>query len=341
MKTVDGRKLSHEALESMRIHAVTLVVKGKKSPEKVIESLGFGRTVIYKWLKMYKEGGWKALKSRKAPGKARKITKEEEKKLQKLLVKNPRQLQFDFGLWNIRMVQELIARKFKKNVCFQTVSNILKRIGFTVQKPQYRASEQDSEKVRKWKEEEYPAIKEESRKEGRIVFWQDESGFRSADSGGTTWGKKGERPIVRKTGHRHSCNALSAITEQGKIRFKLFHGKFNAQLFIEFLKQLQEGQEKPITLIVDGHPVHKAKAVTKYIESTNGNLKMYFLPPYSPELNPDEQVWQDTKKVVKRKIPKDFTEFKSIICSALHSLQKQPGKIASFFRHPDVIYAIG
>jgi transposase len=341
MTKVDGRKLSHEALESIRIHAVNLVVKGKKSPEKVVEALGFGRPIIYTWLKKYAQGGIKALLGKKAQGPERKITEIERKKLKKLLIKNPRQLHFDFGLWTLWMVQELIKREFGKRVCYQTISNMLHEMGFSVQKPQYRASEQDEKKVEEWKKKTYPALKREAKKEGRVVFWQDEAGFRSEHHSGTTWGEKGKRPVVKATGHRHSCNGISAITSKGEINFMLYHGKFNAKLFISFLKRLLEGREKPVTILVDGHPVHKAKAVTAFVASTEGKLKMYFLPPYSPELNPDEQVWQATKHVVKRKMAKTFAEFKGDIRSALHSLQKQPSKIASFFHHPDVVYVTG
>ena len=149
MKKSDGRKLSHEVLEEMRIQAVKAVIQRKQSPEKVIKVLGFHRSCIYAWLKLYKKGGYKALMSSKAKGPEPKINKREARKLIKWLKKDPRQMHFDFGLWTLEMIQELINQKFKKHIHITTVSRLLDRIGFTHQKPLFRAWQQDPAKVTK------------------------------------------------------------------------------------------------------------------------------------------------------------------------------------------------
>ena len=338
MKTKDGRSLSHEALEVIRIEAVKAVIERKQSPEKVMQVMGLHRANIYKWLKIYKEKGYKGLESVKAKGPKSKITSAEEKKLKKWLIKDPRQLRFDFGLWTLEMVQTLIEHKFNKKLHITSVGRLLQRIGFTHQKPLFRAWQQDPVKVEKWLKEEFPAIKKEARKENRQLFFEDESGFRSTDAKGKTWAPKGERPIVRTTGARFGLNAISAISPKGTLRFSLYEGNFNGGVFIDFLKKLLESVEGNITLIVDGHPSHKQKQVKAFIENTQGRLKLYFLPPYSPELNPDELVWQQVKQVVKRKMIGGPLQFKAHIASLLHSLQKKNSKLISLFSHPDVAY---
>jgi transposase len=340
MKKADGRKLSHEALEHLRIHAVKSVVQQGKSPERVIESIGFGRTVIYDWLKKYKEGGWKALKSKTAKGRDPLITQAEEKKLERWLKKDPRQLHFDFGLWALVSVQELIERKLGKVVSITTTWRVLERIGYTCQKPLYRAYEQNPEAVEEWINEEYPKIKKEAKKEKRTILFGDESGFRSTGSKGTTWAKKGKRPVVKKTGKRYGVNSISAISPQGHFRFCLYEGGFNGKVYIDFLKKLEATIEGKITLIVDRHPVHLQKKVKQFIESTNGKIKVYYLPSYSPELNPDEQVWNHAKPLVHKRFPKSKKEFIAKVRSTLHSLQKQLSLIQSFFSHPDVRYVL-
>lgn len=339
MKKSDGRKLSHEVLEEMRIQAVKAVIQRKQSPEKVIAVLGFHRSCIYDWLKLYRKGGYKALKSSKAKGPEPKIGRTEEKKLIRWLMKDPRQLHFDFGLWTLEMIQELIRQKFNKEMHVTTVSRLLDRIGFTHQKPLFRAWQQDPEKVQRWFEEEYPAIQKEAKKENRQIFFEDEAGFRSTDAKGKTWSPKGNRPIVKTTGARFGLNAISAVSPKGELRFSLYDGPFNGEVFIDFLQRLLDSVEGNITLIVDGHPVHKRIKVKEFIEGTHGRLKMYFLPPYSPELNPDELVWQQTKGITKRKMIGGPKQFKAQIQSILHSLQKQKDKIISLFSHPDVAYA--
>jgi transposase len=340
MKKTDGRKLSHEALEGIRIQAVKAVIYRKKSPEEVIDILGFSRTVIYGWLKKYKERGWKALGARKAKGPDYKITKEEEKKLQRWLMKDPRQLHFYFGLWTQLMIQELIWKKFGKKVDVSTVSKLLQRIGYTYQRPLMRAYEQNAEAVKRWKEEEYPAIKKEAQKEKRKIFFGDQSGFRSTGYKGKTWAPKGSRPTVRCTGQRFGINSISAISPQGHLRFSLYEGSFNGGVFIEFLDKLLDSVPGNITLVVDGHPVHKQKQVQKFIEATDGRLKIYILPGYSPNLNPDEQVWQNTKPVVHKRFLRSKKQLIAKIRSHLHKLQKSPDLIKSFFAHPDVAYVM-
>lgn len=339
MKKSDGRRLSHEVLEAIRIQAVKAVIQRKQSPERVIEVLGFHRSRIYAWLKLYREGGYKALKSSKAKGPEPKINKTEEKKLVRWLIKDPRQLSFDFGLWTLEMVKELIKQKFGKDLHITTVDRLLDRIGFTHQKPLFRAWQQDPDKVQVWFENEYPAIKEEAVEEDRQIFFEDEAGFRSTDTKGKTWAKKGERPVVRTTGARFGFNAISAVTAKGELRFSLYEGSFTGEVFIDFLKRLLDSVEGNVTLIVDGHPVHKRIKVKEFIESTNGRLKMYFLPPYSPELNPDELIWQQTKGLTKRKMIGGPKQLKAHVQSLLHSLQKRKDKIVKLFSHPDVAYA--
>jgi transposase len=336
----DGRQIDHQTLEWMRMRAVEAIVIEKRSPEKVTGWFKVHRTVIYRWLRTFRNGGWEALKSTKAKGPDPKLTQKEKQRLSRLLMKNPLQLHFDFGLWTLEMVQELIRQKCTKEVSIPTVTRILSEIGYSRQKPLQRAYEQDPDRVRQWKEKEYPAIVKEAKQESREIFFEDESGFRSTGSGGTTWAQKGKTPIVRKTGKRYGINSISAISRRGKLRFMLFEGTCTADVFVTFLKRLLKNAEQPIALIVDGHPTHKTKAVREFIVSTNGMLKLYFLPPYSPELNPDEQVWNHAKHSLKRKSLGGKQQFVEEIHRHLRSLQRQADKVSRFFLHPDVAYAV-
>jgi transposase len=339
MKKSDGRKLTHEQSEYIRKQAVRAVVKGKRSPEEVIKTFGLHRSNIYKWISQYKEGGWKALESKPSTGRIPIVDDKEKKVLSKILMKNPLQLHFDFGLWTLQMVAEIILRKFQKEVSIWTVSRILHEIGYSKQKPLFRAYQQNPEQVQKWIEEEYPAIVEEAKKETREIYFEDEAGFKSTDHKGKTWAKKGKTPIVRVTGTRSSINSISAVSNKGVLRFMLYKGMFNSEQFIEFLKRLMAGHKKKITIIVDGHSSHKSGKVKEFIESTKGKLKIYYLPPYSPELNPDEQVWNNAKTDIAKKLTKQVIGIKDIVKSTLHSIQKNVGLVKSFFQHPDVAYA--
>jgi transposase len=340
MKKPDGRTIDHTTLEWIRIKAVKDVLQAKKSPEVVMQGLGLHRTNIYKWLRQHKEGGWAALRSSKAVGPTPILTEREERTLKKMLMKNPMQFSFHFGLWTLEMVQALIEKKLQKEVSMATVGRLLGKIGYTNQKPLMRAYEQNPTKVQEWLTKEFPRIKREAKREKREIDFGDEAGFRSTERGGKTWAKRGKTPVVRVTGKRFGINAISAVSTKGSLRFMLYEGTFTAITFILFLKRMLDGHDRNITLIVDGHPTHKTKAVRDFITSTKGQLRLYILPGYSPELNPDEQVWNSTKRIVKRKVIHSKQAFVAQIRSHLHSLQKNISAVLCFFQHPDVAYVM-
>lgn len=340
MSKQDARKISHQAREEIRIRAVQRVEAGE-SPEVVIKSLGYHRSCIYEWLAKYNEGGIEALKTRKITGRPPKLSGSSMKKLYSMIAdKDPLQYKFSFALWTRDMVRELIKQEFNVNMSSSSVGRLLKQLGFTPQKPLHRAYQRDEALAEKWKQEDFPKIKALAKKEKATIFFLDEATIQSEYHSGKTWAPKGKTPVVKTTGARYRLNMISAISPKGDLRFKAINGRMTSTLFIDFLKRLVQNSEKPVFLIVDGHPVHKAKAVKKYVESTEGKLSIFFLPPYSPDLNPDELVWSYLKY---HKLGKMFItgedQLKSKVYSILRSLQKMPNKVRNFFREPNVQYA--
>ena len=252
-------------------------------------------------------------------------------------------MKFEFALWTVAMIIQLIADKFGVSYSDVQVGRILKEIGFSKQKPLQRAYEQDPEKVERWLNEEYPSIKKEAKKESRMIYFGDEAGFHSTTLYGSTWAPIGETPIIVSTGQRIKINCISAVNNKGSLRFMLYEGNFNSERFVEFLKRLMHKQKNTITLIVDGHSTHKTKTVKEFIKTTNGKLKLYYLPPYSPELNPDELVWNNAKqKVAKRKHRQDDNKstLKEKVETTLKSIQKNTALVISFYGDKDVAYAM-
>lgn len=340
MKT-DGRKLSHKTREEIRIRAVKQVEAGE-SPEVVIKALGFHRSCIYEWIAKYREGGIDALITKKITGRPPKLQGKHIKKVYHIIKdKNPLQLKFKFALWTRAMVREVIFKEFGVRLSEVSVGRLLKKMGFSPQRPLRRAYQQDKKRVEKWLNEEYPAIKAMAQKAKAAIFFADEAGIRSDYHSGTTWGLKGQTPTVKTTGARFSVNMISAVNSKGLMRFMLFDGRMNSDRFIEFLKRLIYNAENPVYLIVDGHRAHKSLKVENFVESTKGMLKIFYLPPYSPELNPDEHVWNHVKN---HRIGKTFIsgpdDLKKKVLSCLKSLQKSPKKIIGFFKEQHVRYAL-
>ena len=158
-KAFDARKLPHDALEIIRISAVNRVESGE-SPEEVANGLGINRRTIYRWLAAFHYGGENALKAKPIPGAPPKVSGEV---LQKLAVmvrdKNPLQLKFEYALWTLAIIREVLRRDFNIKISEVSVGRLMKRIGFTPQRPLYRAWQQNKELVDTWVAKEYPKIK--------------------------------------------------------------------------------------------------------------------------------------------------------------------------------------
>ncbi|GHT90429.1 hypothetical protein FACS1894137_19760 [Spirochaetia bacterium] len=222
-----------------------------------------------------------------------------------------------------------------------SVWRTLRSLGLTPQRPKHVAYQQNAEAVEVFLKKEYPAIKKAAKACKASIYWGDESAIRSDYHSGTTWAKKGETPVIKSTGARFSVNMISAICGNGRMRFMVTEKNCTIPVFIDFLKRLIYKQKKPIFLIVDGHSVHKSKKVKEFVDSTKGKLKLFFLPGYSPELNPDETVWSYVKHhTVGKKTITGPKQFKKIVLSALFSLLHKPNIISAFFQKPSLQYIL-
>jgi transposase len=341
MEKLDGRKISPKAMEEIRIRAVQRVQVGE-SPETVINTLGFARACIYNWLARYRAGGWHALKTGSRSGRPKKLDGRQISWIYRTIRdKDPIQLKFSFALWTRSMIASLINRQFGVKLSSTSVGRLLHQLGFSCQKPLYRAYQRDDDLVKQWKEKVFPQIQKRAKKEGATIYFQDESGVRSDFHSGTTWALKGQTPVVESTGARFGLNMMAAITPRGQMQFMIVKGTVRADQICEFLNRLMHGHGNKVFLIWDGHPTHKSKKVKECIASFSGRLEIFLLPSYSPDLNPIEQLWNHTKTNGSGRKPiTGPDQLKSIIINKLRSLQKLPKKIASFFRHPDCAYII-
>jgi len=335
----DGRKLDHKTLEVLRIRAVEQVGAGAH-PEEVAAALGLHRKTVYGWLAKYREGGKGALLARPVPGRPPKLGGAQLARLYALIVGNdPRQMQFEFALWTREMVREVIRRQFGVRLSVVSVGRLLRKLGLSPQRPLHRAYQQNQEAVQRWKHEQYPAIRAAAEQEGATIYFADEAGIRSDYHAGTTWSPVGQTPVVKNTGARFSVNMISAISAKGALRFAVYEGSTTAKAFINFCQRLLHDAPGPVYLIVDGHPAHRATATKRFAASTEGRLKLIFLPGYSPELNPDEWVWKNVKhdRIGKTGVTsKDDLKAKAV--GALRRLQKRPRLVRAFFADPHLRY---
>lgn len=341
MKKDDARQLDHATLETLRMRAVRSVQEGE-SPDDVARTFRVTPRAVFNWLAAYRKGGWGALKAKELKGRPPKLDAKAMRWIYNTVKnKNPLQLKFEFALWTREMIRTLIFKKFGVKLALNSVGRLLAQLGITPQKPLHRAIEHNEALVQKWLREEYPKIKKMAHIQGADIYFGDSAHMRSDHHAGRTWGKKGETPVVETTGARYGISLISAITSKGKMRFMIKEkGGVNASVFIEFLKRLLVGATKPIFLIVDRGPAHRAKKTKAFVETLGGKLKLFFLPPYSPDRNPDELVWKHLKAdTVGRMVTTDKADFKSKVVSSMRSLQNNRDKIRSFYQRPSLKYA--
>jgi len=309
-------------------------------PENAAGVFDVGRSTVYKWVKEFQEKGAAAFTVKVGGGAPRKLTDKQIAQLRYLITgRDPRQLQFDFALWTRQLVRELIRRKFGVEYTPQGIGKLLRDIGLSPQRPLVRAYEQNPERVRRWKEEEYPAIHAAAKAAGGSILFCDEAGVRTDYHSGTTWAPVGQTPVVRGTGNRKSLNMISSVSPRGELHFSFTEGNMNSEKFTEYLRKLMRDIPGPIFLIVDGHSAHTAGATRAFVQGTEGRLSLYFLPPYSPELNPDEWVWKSIKHDrVGKLAARTIDEMSSGIHKAVSRLQSGAEFVLAFFRDPDLSY---
>lgn len=336
----DARKLTAKELTELRKRAVSAVQNGE-SPEAVARAFCVNRVTVYGWLARYRAGGWDALSAAKRGGRKPKLDARMLRWIyEAVTMKNPEQFQFKFALWTSKMLVGIIDAKFGVKISKSSVCRLLNQLGLSAQKPLWRAWQQNPDKVDKWLKQDFPKIAKRAKKEGGVVWFADEAGLRSDAHSGKTWAVKGETPVVKTTGARFGINLISAVNRLGEMRFMCVEGKVNADVFIDFLNRLVVGCAKKVFLVVDGHPSHKAKKVEKFLETKKDQIELFFLPPYSPELNPDEFVWNDLKNNgVGRTAITGPDMLKETAMNYLRKLQKLPERVASYFKAPSTKYA--
>jgi transposase len=339
VKANDCRRLNPGQQEEIRRRAVGMVQKGTP-PAEVARLLGVCRSSVFQWLARYRQGGWGGLKTGRRSGRPRKLDASRMKFVYDLVTnKNPLQLDFPFALWTCDMVARVIARQFGVKLSRWSVSRLLKQLGLTPQRPNFRAWEQDPDAARRWASRQFPAIRAYAKRIGARVYFADEASVRSDFHSGTTWARRGRTPMVRSTGKRFSCNMISAVSPSGTLRFMVTERRMNAALFCEFLDRLMTGEEGHVVLVLDGHPVHRSRAVKKHAKKFGGRLHLYVLPGYSPELNPDEHVWNWIKNHrIGRQLPESKENLMAMVRNGLRSLQKRADVLVGFFQDPNLSY---
>lgn len=322
--------------------AVRRYLEGENATD-IMASYGLCRTDIYRWMRIHRKHGGKGLRAKRHPGPASKLNAKQKWHVYHWIDgRDPRAHGYESALWTRPILADLIRARFGITVGLGAVGRLLRQIGITPQKPLRRAYERNPAAISSWKAQEYPRIKSRAKRLGGRVFFLDEAGVRSDPALGRTWAPRGKTPEVPTSGRRQGTNAISAINETGGFWYKIYSSRLNAALFIHLLQAFMRNRRGPVFIVLDGHPAHRAKLVSKYVQRLRGRLELYFLPGYAPDLNPDEFVWNYMKKegMSKKPLRRDET-LVDRVGSDLELIGADRHLVQSFFRASSVLYITG
>jgi transposase len=345
MEKQDGRTLSTTALEERRRIIIRMKENGG-SPSEIVAATGCSRQVIYQlwnnWKKSRNKGKIITVKKCGRPfGYGRTLTKAQEKEIQKIIIdKYPDQLKLDFALWTREAVKLVIRKHYGIDMPVRTVGEYLKRWQYTPQKPVRYAYERDRGKVAEWLEMTYPGIKKRAKAEKGDIYWGDETTIKACDVRGRGYAPRGETPMVNRTEKKENVSMVSAITNQGKVYWKLHEGSINAEKFKDFVQRLIYGKKRKVFLVLDNAKTHHGKLLTEWAEKNTRRIELCYLPPYSPDLNPDEHVNADVKYGVGSKTQKKTKEaLRAAVEEHMAMLHSTPKRIVRYFLDPAISYA--
>lgn len=344
MTKEDGRKLSREAQHERRKQAVRLHRRGLLFKD-IAMALSMSEVTVRNAVKVAQTGGLKALAPKptgRARGQNRRLSSEQELQIQRLICKSrPEQLKLQFALWTRAAVMQLVSQEFGIELPIRTMGEYLKRWGFTPQKPITRAYEQRPQAVQQWLNEQYPAIADRAKTEDAEIHWGDETGVVNTDVTGRGYQPKGQTPVAYAVGGTgHKLSMISTVTNQGKTRWMIVEEAFNSDKLIEFLEVLIKDSPKKIFLILDNLRVHHSKLVKAWLAEHKVKIEAFYLPSYSPELNPDERLNADLKHALGSRVQlRTKDKLKQATHAHMNMLDQNPHRVRSYFQDPRVKYA--
>ena len=344
MDKEDGRKLSRQAQHERRKQAVRLHRRGMAIKDIAL-ALGVAQGTVRSAIKATQAGGIQALAPKptgRAVGEQRRLTPEQELHIQRQICKHrPEQLKLTFALWTRAAVLLLVLQEFGIELPIRTMGEYLKRWGFTPQKPITRAYEQRPEAVKAWLDEQYPEIAERAKSENAEIHWGDETAVVNTDVRGRGYQPKAQTPVAYAVGGtRHKLSMISTVTNQGKMRWMIVDDAFNSDKLIEFLAALVKDADKKIFLILDNLRVHHSKPVKAWLAEHKNQIEVFYLPSYSPDLNPDERLNADLKHALGSRVQTRTKEkLKEATKAHMDLLDRSPERVRSYFDDPRVKYA--
>jgi transposase len=343
MKKQDSRQASSEIQQHNRLMAIRLYQQGQKRAE-IAKIINVHYGVVCQWIRLWEQKGEGALqlgRRGRRPVEQRLLTQEQELALKKVLCeKNPSQMRLPFALWNRKAIQGAVWQMWRVRIAIRTLGDYLKRWGYTPQKPAKRAYERNPKAVQKWLDSTYPEIQHRATQEKAEIYWGDETGVRNDCQHSRGYAPQGQTPIVEVQAKRFSTNMISAINNRGTVRFMMYQETMTAKVLLRFMKRLIKDAGRKVFLILDNLKVHHAKLVKAWLAKYVADIEVFYLPAYSPDMNPDEYLNADLKAGICTASPaRSQSDLEKKVRQHMRMLQNTPQRVEKYFQHPSIRYA--
>jgi transposase len=318
--------------EWRRLRAVHLKQQGWRQRD-IAAALGVREETVSRWLARARQGGPEALRARSAPGRPPKLTSDQKRMIPEFLWHGAEAYGFRGQAWTCARVAEVIWGEFGVRYHKDHVGRLLKELEWTPQTPVTRAIQRDEEAIRRWRVEAWPRLQRQARREGRVLIFEDESGFYLLPGVIKTYAPKGETPVIRQKVTRDHLSVMGGMTPLGKVYTLARQESLNGLHTIEFLEHLLRAAGERLLVIWDGSPIHRRVAVKEFVAGTDGRIWLEALPPYAPDLNPwDEGGWHHLKYVeMGNVVCHDLEELHEQFHLAVARLRRRPHLVQSFF----------
>jgi len=313
-----------EKRSQKRKEVVEAVILRKEPVTVVARVFNAPVRTVFDWLACHRQGGWDALIEKNRQGRPKKISGDDMKWLyDAVTMGNPLNYKLPFCLWSLNTIRTLLQQERGVLLSKSSICRLMGCLGLTPQRPLHKSYKQDPDKIKTYLDTTYPEAVAQAKKYHARICFLDEAAFRSDAHRGTTWGKRGETPVVKDSGGRFGFKLISAVSARGDMHFDVIEESMNAEKFISFLKKLRQDAGCPVFAIADNARYHHGKKVKAFLETQTGEIMMAFLPAYSPELNPDEQVWNHAKSDVGKRPIKSKPEMEALVLSAMQPVQQK------------------
>lgn len=315
----------------IRVRAVQAVWRGWGIAE-VAAAYDTDRSTVFRWVRRYEEQGETGLLRRPGSGRPRKLDDLDEKDLRGLVLEPASNYGYETDFWTVGRLQAVIDQVYEIEVSKDTVWRRLRDAGLTYQKPERQYYEIDEATRQQWVRKEVPKIRRTVKKHRAILYFQDESHVSLTALLGKTWSPRGQTPKMKVTGNRGGVAAMSAISQRGRLLFRLHEKRIASTEVIAFLRQmLVHHRRRHLVVVMDQAPPHVSKMTKGYIAEQR-RLRVFYLPAYSPDWNPDEKVWNHLKhQELKGHQARTKSELKTLAKRKLDRMSKDPKLIRGLF----------